>query len=228
MIRILLIDDHPSVGEGTKLMLEKEADMEVTVAHSAGSAIHILEEQRFELILCDLRMPGMNGIELIKKVRSLGYNEPVVIYSGYEVGPHFNALIEAGVSGFISKTEPREQLIVYIRCVLEGKVILPLSLFKQLRRVDVQVGEASTQDAKQQQSNPVESIEVSITPKEQEILQEVAKGKSNKEIASIFYQSQRTIEYNLTEIFRKLQVKSRAEAVLKSKKWGIITEEVGE
>ncbi|MYL34650.1 response regulator [Pontibacillus yanchengensis] len=228
MIRILLVDDHPSVGEGTKLMIEKEEDMEVTVVDSAGKALELVPKQEYELMLFDLRMPGMNGIELIKKVRALGVKTPILIYSGYDIGPHFNTLVEAGVSGFISKTEPRDQLIMYIRCVIAGKVILPLSLFKQLRRVEVQVGESEPVTASQEAEVVEEATDVSINPKEQEILQEVAKGKSNKEIAKKFYQSQRTIEYNLTEIFRKLQVKSRAEAVLKSKQWGIIAEDIDE
>ncbi len=221
MIRIILVDDHPSVGEGTKLMIEREEDMVVTIVESAGEALEIIEKQDFDLMLFDLRMPGMNGIELIKEVRTMGKNAPIVIYSGHDIGPYFNTLVEAGVSGFVSKTEPRHQLLTCIRCALEGKVILPQSLFNQLRRVEVQAPEAEAQEQE-------EMKDVSINSKEQKILKEVAKGKSNKEIAQDFYQSQRTIEYNLTEIFKKLNVKSRAEAVLKSKQWGIIADDVEE
>ncbi|QST01086.1 response regulator transcription factor [Pontibacillus sp. ALD_SL1] len=227
MIRILLVDDHPSVGEGTKVMIEKEEDMQVTIVDAAGKALPLVQEQEFDVMLFDLRMRGMNGIELVKEVRALGKEAPILIYTGYDIGPYFNTLIEAGASGFINKTEPRDQLILSIRSVLKGKVILPIQLFKQLRRMEVQVDQSQGVKEEQVEEEQQEEIQedVSINSKEQKILIEVAKGKSNREIASDHYKSQRTIEYNLTEIFKKLQVKSRAEAVLKSKQLGIISDE---
>ncbi|UOQ43922.1 response regulator transcription factor [Halobacillus salinarum] len=218
MIEILLVDDHPSVGAGTKLMIEKEEDMIVTNVESPGEALEIIGKKTFDIMLLDLRMSGMNGIELSKKMRSTGNENPILIYTGYDIGPYFNTLVEAGVSGFISKTESRENLIQAIRCGIQGKSIVPVSLFAQLRKMEVRVEE------EKQSKDMME--EVSITSKEQEILKEVAKGKSNKEIAKEFFKSPRTIEYNLTEIFKKLQVKTRAEAVLKSKQWGILPEEI--
>lgn len=218
LISILLVDDHPAIGEGSKLMIEREEDMAVTIAESPGEALDILQEQEFTIMLFDLRMNGMNGIELTKKVRSAGHASPVLIYTGHDVGPYFNTLVEAGVSGFISKTAPRKELIDAIRYGVDGQAIVPVSLFEQLRKNEVRVEESEELQETAQ--------EISINPKEQEILKEVAKGKSNKEIASLFYKSPRTIEYNLTEIFKKLQVKTRAEAVLKSKQWGIITDDL--
>ncbi|MDQ0300151.1 two-component system competent response regulator ComA [Salibacterium salarium] len=219
MIKILLVDDHPAVGEGSKLMIEKEEDMKVTIVESPGMAIDILHDEHFSLMLFDLRMKGMNGIELTKHVRSIGQTAPVLIYTGHEVGPYFNTLMEAGVSGFISKTSSREELIQAIRYGVDGKAVVPASLLRQLRKMEVRIEETEITSSTEEQQ------EISINSKEQEILIEVAKGKSNKEIASLFYNSPRTIEYNLTDIFKKLQVKTRAEAVLKSKQWGIIPEE---
>ncbi|WP_163536206.1 response regulator transcription factor [Gracilibacillus sp. YIM 98692] len=219
MISIMLVDDHPVIGEGSKLIIEKEEDMQVTIADSPGKAIDILKDEDFTIMLFDLRMDGMNGIELTKQVRSMGKTAPILIYTGHEVGPYFNTLVEAGVSGFISKTASREELIQAIRYGVEGKAIIPVSLFEQLRKTEVRVHESEKKDLE-------EASEVSINSKEQEILMEVAKGKSNKEIAQTFFKSPRTIEYHLTEIFKKLRVKTRAEAVLKSKQLGIITEEI--
>ncbi|KGP91187.1 LuxR family transcriptional regulator [Pontibacillus chungwhensis BH030062] len=224
MIRILLVDDHPSVGEGTKVMIEKEEDMQVTIVDAAGKALPLVQEQEFDVMLFDLRMRGMNGIELVKEVRALGKEAPILIYTGYDIGPYFNTLIEAGASGFINKTEPRDQLILSIRSVLKGKVILPIQLFKQLRRMEVQVDQGGKEEQVEEEQEEIQE-DVSINSREQKILIEVAKGKSNREIASDHFKSQRTIEYNLTEIFKKLQVKSRAEAVLKSKQLGIISDE---
>ncbi|MYL30196.1 response regulator [Halobacillus halophilus] len=219
MVSILLVDDHPAIGEGSKLIIERESDMVVTIADSPGKALEILQEQSFSILLFDLRMKGMNGIELTKHVRSAGHTSPVLIYTGHDVGPYFNTLVEAGASGFISKTAPREELIEAIRYGMKGKAIVPVSLLEQLRKNEVRVEEIP-------ELEQLPEREVSVTPKEQEILKEVAKGKSNKEIARIYFKSPRTIEYNLTEIFKKLQVKTRAEAVLKSKQWGIITDDM--
>ncbi|UOQ49125.1 response regulator transcription factor [Gracilibacillus caseinilyticus] len=219
MISIMLVDDHPVIGEGSKLIIEKEDDMEVTIADSPGKAIEILKDEDFTIMLFDLRMDGMNGIELTKQVRSMGKTSPILIYTGHDVGPYFNTLMEAGVTGFISKTASREELIQAIRYGIEDKAIVPVSLLEQLRKVEIRVHE--------KQKNSVEQTnEVSISSKEQDILTEVAKGKSNKEIAECFFKSPRTIEYHLTEIFKKLRVKTRAEAVLKSKQLGVITEDI--
>ncbi|MBN8235918.1 response regulator transcription factor [Halobacillus kuroshimensis] len=218
MVSILLVDDHPAIGEGSKLIIERESDMVVTIADSPGKALEILKEQSFSILLFDLRMKGMNGIELTKHVRSEGHTSPVLIYTGHDVGPYFNTLVESGASGFISKTAPREELIEAIRYGVKGKAIVPVSLLEQLRKNEVRVEETPEHELPER--------DVSVTPKEQEILKEVAKGKSNREIAQIYFKSPRTIEYNLTEIFKKLQVKTRAEAVLKSKQWGIITDDM--
>jgi len=216
MIKILLVDDHPSVGEGTKHMIEQEEDMVVTAIHSAGEALQLIKTQSYDLMLFDLNMPVISGLELSKRVISMDPNTIILIYTGYEIGPHFNMLIEAGVSGFINKASTREQLIDAVRCALRGDAVIPISLLKQLRRNEIRVKKA-------EDNQHIE--EVSINEKEQEILQEVANGKSNKEIAAQLLMSQRTVEYNLTRIFEKLSVRSRSEAVSVAKKIGLIQNE---
>lgn len=212
MIRILLVDDHPSVGEGTKTMIEQDGEMEVTVALSALEALEKVQNDSYDLILCDLNMPGINGLELTKRLIQFDPNRKVIIYSGYEIGSHFNLLVESGVSGFISKTASREQLHQSIRCALRGDAIIPISLLKQLRRNEVAISrsELSIQD-------------VSINEKELTILHEVAAGVSNKELAASMHVSQRNVEYQLSRIFEKLNVRSRSEAIREAKRLGLIS-----
>ncbi|HVJ50661.1 response regulator transcription factor, partial [Desulfitobacterium sp.] len=128
----------------------------------------------------------------------------------------FNILIEARVSGFISKTASREQLVTAIRCALRGEAVIPVSFLQQLRRnearITVSMNESSLEN-------------ISINEKEQAILQEVARGKSNREVADILLMSQRAVEYNLTRIFGKLNVPSRAEAIIEAKRLGLIPNE---
>lgn len=214
MIRILLVDDHPSVGEGTKTMIEQDGEMKVTVALSALEALDKVHTEPFDIILCDLNMPGISGLELTKRLIQNDPDRKVIIYSGYEIGTHFNLLVESGVSGFISKTASREQLHNSIRCALRGEAVIPISLLKQLRRNEVAISRSEL------------SIEdVSINEKEMTILHEVASGVSNKELAIMLHVSQRNVEYQLTKIFEKLNVRSRSEAIREAKRLGLISME---
>ncbi|MDQ0115714.1 response regulator transcription factor [Paenibacillus harenae] len=212
MIRILLVDDHPSVGEGTKTMIEQDPDMEVSVVLSAIEALELIQTKSFDLILCDLNMPGISGLELTKRLIQQDAERKVIIYTGYEIGTHFNLLIESGVSGFISKTISREQLHNAIRCAMRGDAVIPISLLKQLRRNEIKL---------ERQELSIE--DVSINEKEQTILHEVATGISNKELAAMLHVSQRNVEYQLSKIFEKLSVRSRSEAIKEAQRLGLIS-----
>ncbi|MGN7456298.1 response regulator [Paenibacillus pasadenensis] len=213
-IRILLVDDHPSVGEGTKTMIEQDPDMKVTVLHSAMEALEIVKAEAFDVMLFDLNMPVISGLELTKRLMASNPEHRILIYTGYEISPNFNLLIESGVSGFVSKTASREQLLTSIRCVLRGEAIVPVQLLRQLRRRDIRLPQEHGERVLE---------EVSINERETEILQEVASGSSNRDIASKLLMSQRTVEYNLTRIFEKLGVRSRSEAIVEAKRLGILS-----
>ena len=216
MFQILLVDDHPSVGEGTKSMIEREDDMKVTVVTSGIEALEVLKRQNFDVLMFDLNMPVINGMELARRVVAIDSDTPIIIYTGYDITAHFNMLVEVHVSGFISKTASQEQLITSIRCALRGEAVIPVSLLHQLRRNDASINASDNED----------SINgISIDEKEQSILREVARGKSNREIAEIFLMSQRTVEYNLTKIFSKLNVRSRSEAIFEAKRHSLIPNE---
>ncbi|MBD3922624.1 response regulator transcription factor [Paenibacillus sp. PR3] len=214
MIRVLLVDDHPSVGEGTKHMIEQDPDIQVTIVFSGVEALERLEQHKFDVMLFDLNMPVISGLELTKRVITSDPDAVVLIYTGYDLATHYNMLLDAGVSGFISKAATREQLITVIRCALRGEAVVPVQLLKQLRRSEVRF----------QQSDGKVVEEVSINEKEQLILREVATGSSNKEIAAKLFMSQRTVEYNLTRIFEKLNVRSRSEAIVEAGRLGLINE----
>nr|WP_243864755.1 response regulator transcription factor [Paenibacillus castaneae] len=195
-------------------MIEQDCEMKVSVVLSAVEALDIVQIEQFDLILCDLNMPGISGLELTKRLIQQDPERKVIIYSGYEIGSHFNLLIESGVSGFISKTVSREQLHNAIRCVMRGDTVIPISLLKQLRRHEITIGRAE-----------VAIEDVSINEKEQIILNEVATGISNKELAVMLHVSQRNVEYQLSRIFEKLNVRSRSEAIKEAQRLGIIRSE---
>ncbi|SMG55896.1 response regulator [Paenibacillus aquistagni] len=215
MIRILLVDDHPSVGEGTKTMLEQDPQIRVNVVLSAVEALDEVKKDQYDIILCDLNMPTISGLELTKRLIQEKPDRKVLIYTGYEINSHFNLLIESGVSGFVSKTVSREQLLNAIYCCMRDEAIIPLSLLRQLRRSEIKFkrGDKTFEEA-------------SINEREQEILQEVAEGRSNKDIAAKLHMSQRTVEYNLTRIFEKLGVRSRSEAIVEAARLGLVRKEM--
>ncbi|EPD89014.1 MULTISPECIES: response regulator transcription factor [unclassified Paenibacillus] len=216
MIEILLVDDHPSVMEGTKMLLEQDTNMKVSLAHTAKEAMELAVAQHFDVMLIDLHMPTMNGIDLAKQILNLIPDAVILIYTGFEFNNHFNLMIEAGIAGFVLKTANKEQLVTAVRCALRGEAVLPLSLVKQLRRA------TGSQFAETASGNPETQA---VNSKEYEILKEIARGRSNKEIAASVLMSQRSLEYCLTNLFHKLNVKSRIEAAMKAKQLGLLSDE---
>ena len=158
------------------------------------------------------KIPEMNGHDLAKRVIELDPLAKIIIYTGYELEQYFNSLIESGVLGFLSKTDSEEQMIKTIRGLLQNDAVIPIHLLQYLRK------DNELLELKPKKKNP-------LTPKEQAILEQVALGKTNTEIATAIYLSTRTVEYHLTSIFKKLKVSSRTAAVAKAREWNIIGED---
>lgn len=212
-MNVLLVDDHRSVVEGTKMLIESEPGIQVTIETDVFKVTDLVRTKKFDVILFDLYMPKMNGADLTKKVLDYVPDAVILIYSGFEIAPHFNLLMESGVSGFIAKTSTREELIQAIRCAARKQAIVPMQLLRQLRRQEIMVqGETDTDPT-------------TITQEEDRLLRELAKGKSNKEISQTLMISQRSLEYSLTELFQKLHVNSRVEVIKKAKSLGILPTE---
>lgn len=136
MINVLIVDDHPAVGEGTRTIIESEQDMKADVLLESNKIMAILKKEKYDVYLIDLYMPMVNGMELTKTILEFDPDATILIYTGYDVVSHFNLLIEAGASGFISKTSTREQLITSIRCSLREEAVISIQLLKQLKRVE--------------------------------------------------------------------------------------------
>lgn len=214
MTRVLIVDDHPAVGAGTRSMLEQQSGMEVDVIEQSSKVEHLLIENAYDVLLLDLYMPGINGIELAKTIRKQYPDLTILIYTGFDLSTHFNMLVEANVNGFVSKTATSEQLVTAIECALRDEVVIPLHLFKQLRRSEASVSQVTETPS---------GTEISLNEKEQSILKEVAAGLTNREIAQQLHMSQRSVEYTLTGIFNKLNVRSRTEALYKAQELGLVS-----
>lgn len=213
MLSVLIVDDHVAVGLGTKALIEKYDDINVDVLHDSIKAVEVLREKKYDVYLIDLQMPNINGLELSKQILRIHPEAAILIFTGYDVISHYNLLIDNGVLGILSKTYSEEQIIDAIRRAVKKEVILPYQLIQQLR-----IKENVSNITEEEQMEDV----VSLTEDEKQILMEVSKGKTNRELAEFLHLSQRSVEYKLTSIFHKLKVSSRMTAVQKAKELNII------
>jgi two-component system, NarL family, competent response regulator ComA len=211
MIQILLVDDQPLVGEGTKLILEKEENMQVQVVTSCKSALELVKAHSYDVMLFNLQKSECDGFELANKVISDNPNAKILIFTGHDFVPSLELLMKSGAVGFISQTDTREQLIRMIQCAVNEEVILP---YKWLQEI--------YQGAQTTRSLVNKGEEILLNEREKKILQELVKGKTNKVMAQDLFIGQRTLEYTLTAIFQKLGVNSRVEAVVRVKELGLI------
>lgn len=209
--RILLVDDHPPVMFGTKWMLEQEEDFEVIVASPQDNLVELAVNGSFAVMMFDLVMPGISGLELSRRVLERRPDATILIYTGFDITPYFRQLIELGIAGFVSKTATRERLVHVVRSALNKEAVVPIRLLRALFRDGSDHGRRD--DA------------ACLTDREIVILKEVARGKSNKLIAEKMHMSQRSLEYALTQVFQKLSVHSRVEAVNKARSMGLLLDE---
>jgi len=207
------VDNHEAVGEGIKLLLEQEVDFHVTVVRTGEETLNALSQQTFDIFLFDVNMPFLNDQGLVKKVEQLNAEAIKIIYTGYDIEPFFNILIESDVSSFVSKTASKENLIMAIRSALDGNAMIPVKLLRQLKLVESQKNKMEIMN---------QFIQYDLKKNELAVLKLVAAGKTNKQIAENLFVSLRTVEYRLTKIFKKLQVYSRIEAVEKIRKIGLL------
>ncbi|MFY4775466.1 response regulator transcription factor [Metabacillus sp. RGM 3146] len=212
MIQILVVDDHPAVREGTRAILETDPEVKVDFLNPPFT-IEKLEKTDFtpfDVILMDMNLGDINGMELSKGIIQKTDQCKVILYTGYDVEDYFDEAIRMGIHGAISKTEPKEKILAYIRSSLNNEIVLNYDYFRNI--LSQQKGNTSNQEIEHEH----------LSAREKSILQEVEKGLTNQEIADKLHLSKRSIEYSLTAIFNKLNVGSRTEAVLIAKSEGTI------
>lgn len=209
-ISLLLVDDHPVVRKGTRDLLEGEADLRVVgEAESGEEAIEQARALRPDVILMDVSMPGMNGIEATKRIKAEMPTIGVLVLTSYDDDAYVFALLEAGAAGYILKNATEEELLGAVRAVAAGESALhPSVARKVLERFSSFVA-----------PSPAEEL---LSPRELEVLRIAATGRTNKEIARDLDISPRTVQVHLANIFSKLGVGSRTEAVLYGIKRGWI------
>lgn len=210
MIRILVVDDHPVVREGLVAILDAQDDM--TVVGEAGDgaqAIAIYKAARPDVVLMDLAMPGTDGVQAIEGMRAFDQDARVVVLTAYDTDERILRAVEAGARGYLLKGAPRDDIFRAVRVVnLGGSLLEPAVAGKLLSRVgDILRGEG---------------LEEELTPREQDVLNLMARGFRNKEIAFELHITERTVKFHANAIYRKLDVGGRTEAVSKALQKGMV------
>jgi DNA-binding NarL/FixJ family response regulator len=209
-IKILIADDHPVVREGLIAMLSREADFNVVGEAKDGvEAVNKAKELSPDVVLMDLRMPEMDGVEAMRQIRLAMPDVKFIILTTYSDDDYIFSGIEAGARAYLLKDAPREDLFKAIRSVYRGESLFqPVVASKLLDRFS-------------QLSRRAPSGE-ELSERELEVLCLMAKGAANKEISAELNIAQSTVKTHITNIFQKLGVNDRTEAVTQALKKGII------
>jgi NarL family two-component system response regulator LiaR len=210
-IKILLAEDHVVVRQGTRRLLEREQDLEVIGEAGDGEeAVRLASQLKPDVVIMDVAMPKLNGIEATKQIKALLPSIAVLILSGYDYDEYIFGLMEAGAAGYLLKDVDGDELIGAIRAVYEGEPVLhPTVARKLMTRIKSQA--AATAEAGPQEL---------LTQRELEVLKLAAKGMGNKEIGEALTISVRTVQAHLRDIFSRLGVGSRSEAIVYGLKKG--------
>ena len=213
-IRVAVADDHPVVRDGLVAMLRSEPDFEVVgEAESGPDAVRLVERLAPDVLLLDLEMPGLDGAGVLRRLRELGTPTRAIVFTVFDTDERIIAAVEAGAAGYLLKGVPRAEIFAAIRVVHGGGSLLqPVVATTVLRHV------AARGDARAGAHAPPP---ISLTPRETTVLQHLARGRSNKQIAAALGVSERTVKFHVSTLFTKLGATNRTEAVTRAIQAGL-------
>lgn len=201
-IRVLVVDDHRIVREGLALIIGREADIRVVAAAASGEeAVAAFRRDRPDIVLMDLQLPGMSGVDAIRAIRSIDAHAPIVVLTMYDGDEDIHRALDAGAATYLLKDSLTDDLIHVMREVHAGRRPIPSDIKARLED---------------------RAMRPTLTPREVRLLQLVLEGHRNKEIAASLSISQETVEVHLKNIFTKLRVHDRTAAVYVALRRGII------
>ncbi len=215
-LRVVIADDQALVRAGFRMILDAETDIDVVgEASTGGEAIAEIRRLRPDIVLMDVRMPEMDGIEATRQLLSDGATETkVVMLTTFDMDEYVYEALRAGASGFLLKDVPPEQLVEGIRAVGSGEALLAPSI---TRRV---IEEFVRRPPESARTPPAELAE--LTERELEVLRQVARGLSNAEIAKELYVSETTVKTHVSHILMKLGLRDRVQAVVFAYESGVV------
>lgn len=206
-IRVVIVDDHPVVRDGTLASLQEDPSVTVVgVAGDGATTIQLVSDLQPDVLLLDLHLPDMSGIEVARRVRTAFPQIAVLVLTGYDENAYIQVLLDLGVQGYLRKTIPSREIVAAIHTVVEGKTILAPEAAKVM----------SAERPEQ------------LTKREYAVLQLLATGRGNAEIASTLGVTVKTVEYHVSRLLEKLGVQSRGEAIYRAQQRGLIGEHASE
>jgi len=212
-ITVLLADDHRILREGIRSLLEKEPDIEVVAeASEGGEAVAKAQQLSPDLVLMDITMPGMNGLEATRQIKALKPGVKVLILTMHEGNQYISEFLRSGASGYVLKDTAAQELVGAIRAVNQGDAFLYPSIARMLLEEYIQ----------KVQSGEERGSYDGLTDREREVLRMVAEGKTNKEIADDISLSVRTVQAHRANLMGKLHMHDRTELVRYAIRKGLI------
>lgn len=207
MLKIIIADDHQVVRRGLTLTIDAEKDMRVVAEAESGAGIlGLIKKHEPDVVLMDLQMPEMNGVDVLKQVRPEFPDLPILILTTFSDDAHVYAALRAGASGFLLKEMSGDDLVAAIRGAARGKPQLHPDIARRL------MARAPMPE------DPFDAL----TERERGILKLLAKGKSNKEIASKLSLTEMTVKSYVSDLFVKLGVNDRTQAALMAVRYGLV------
>ena len=213
-LRLALADDHTIMRSGLRLLLERESDFSIVGEAGDGrEVIEIVEAQSPDVVIMDVAMPNLNGIEAARRITSAHPRTAVIILSMHSDESYVLRALNAGARGYLLKDSAESDLISAVRAVSEGKAFFSPAISKLLVEDYV----------RQLRQRGVEDSYELLTPRERELLQLVAEGKTTKEAATVLNLSPHTVDTHRSNLMRKLNVNSLPELILYAVRKGVIT-----
>jgi DNA-binding NarL/FixJ family response regulator len=217
-IRVLLVDDQTLVRTGFRMILDETDDIEVVgEAADGAAAVHAVTSTRPDLVLMDVRMPNVDGIEATRRIRALPSPPKVLILTTFDLDEYVFSGLRAGASGFLLKDTLAADLISAVRVVMSGEAVAAPSITRRL------ITHFLTSAAPQSQSQSAGPDRLSVlTAREREVLTLIARGLSNPEIAGELHLSEGTVKTHVGRILAKLDLRDRVHAVILAYECGLV------
>jgi DNA-binding NarL/FixJ family response regulator len=218
MIRVGIVDDQELVRTGFRMILDSEDDIEVVgEAADGGAGLEMVRTIKPDVVLMDVRMPVMDGVEATKRLESSQHTR-VIIVTTFDLDEYVFAALRHGASGFLLKDTPADQLVSAVRVVASGEALLSPSVTKRLienfqNGVDTQVVDGADQTSE---------LFDALTERESEVLTEMSRGLSNAEIADKLFVSETTVKTHVGRVLTKLGVRDRVQAVVMAYESGMV------